>query len=209
MSSIRRLGLVALAALAAQGCAREMGAQPDDLRLGLSARAMRTQVADAPDAALLAGLSRDFAMSVETQTTFAFNSAALDDRARTTLAQQATWLIDNPAGAVRLTGHADAVGTERYNLGIGQRRAEAAARFLIAQGVPAERIAAVDTRGEAEPAVPSAGRERRNRRVVSEIAWIGRAPRPVSEMDGVRAGRVHDSYQALENAVEASTGATE
>ena len=203
MFSIRRAALVALAALAAQGCAQEMGARPGDLALGATARDVREGALGGPDASLLAALARDFARSVPTTATFDFGSAQLDDAARTALAQQAAWLLDNPKGAIRLTGHADAVGSERGNLALGQRRAEAAARFLAAQGVPAERIAAVNTRGEGDLAVPTAERERRNRRVVSEIAWLGVAPRPVSEMDGERAQLVFDNYQALRNAVQA------
>ncbi|WP_333834566.1 OmpA family protein [Rubrimonas sp.] len=209
MFSIRRACLAALAALAVQGCAREMGVRPDNLEIGASARAMRESRPGGADAALLASLSRDFAQSVPTGVTFAFADASLDAAAQTALAQQAAWLLDNPKGAIRLTGHTDAVGGERANLALGQRRAEAVARFLIAQGVPGVRIAAVASRGEAEPVVPTPARERANRRVVSEIAWLGVAPRPVSEMDGARAQLVYNNYQTLRNIVRPTREASE
>lgn len=44
---------------------------------------------------------------------------------------------------VRIEGHADPRGTEDYNLGLAERRAQAVARYLTALGVPASRLAAV------------------------------------------------------------------
>ena len=36
---------------------------------------------------------------------------------------------------LRLEGHCDERGTTEYNIALGQRRADAAARFLMAQGI--------------------------------------------------------------------------
>ena len=66
-----------------------------------------------------------------------------------------------------IVGHTDDVGSDTYNLGLSQRRAESAARYLASRGVTR-----YDTRGrgESEPIASNdseAGRQQ-NRRV--EIA---------------------------------------
>jgi OOP family OmpA-OmpF porin len=67
---------------------------------------------------------------------------------------------------IRATGHADRSGSDRYNLGISQRRADAVKAELARQGVPAGQIA-VQFKGEREPLVqtPDGVREPQNRRV--------------------------------------------
>ena len=64
----------------------------------------------------------------------------LDDASRATLAAQARWLIANPAVRASVEGHADERGTREYNQALGERRANSAKNFLIAQGVPANRL---------------------------------------------------------------------
>lgn len=64
----------------------------------------------------------------------------LDDASRATLAAQARWLIANPNVRASVEGHADERGTREYNQALGERRANSAKNFLIAQGVPANRL---------------------------------------------------------------------
>jgi len=61
-------------------------------------------------------------------------------------------LLKNNSG-VRFTieGHCDERGSEEYNFGLGDRRANAVKEFLITQGVPASRINTVSY-GEERPA---------------------------------------------------------
>ncbi|HEX7089186.1 MAG TPA: OmpA family protein [Longimicrobiales bacterium] len=81
---------------------------------------------------------------------FDFDSDALRPEARTNLANLARSLQEFDKTSVLLVGHTDAVGSESYNQGLSERRASAAANFLISQGVARDRIAAVG-RGELEP----------------------------------------------------------
>jgi len=83
---------------------------------------------------------------------------------------------------VLVSGHADRIGTEKYNMNLSQRRADAVKEFLVAQGVDAGRINTA-AKGEAEPVVSCSeikGKEHRsnkklvdclqpNRRVVVEV----------------------------------------
>ncbi len=59
-------------------------------------------------------------------------------------------ILDTGA-SVRLEGHADERGSREYNIGLGERRAQAVRRMLMIQGVPASRISTVSF-GEERPA---------------------------------------------------------
>lgn len=59
-------------------------------------------------------------------------------------------ILDSSA-SVRLEGHADERGSREYNIGLGERRAQAVRRMLMIQGVPASRISTVSF-GEERPA---------------------------------------------------------
>lgn len=67
---------------------------------------------------------------------------------------------------VEVAGHTCNIGTDEYNLGLSQRRADAVRNYLISKGVSAERLSAKGY-GESRPAVSNATREGRaqNRRV--------------------------------------------
>ncbi len=67
---------------------------------------------------------------------------------------------------VEVAGHTCNIGTDAYNLGLSQRRAEAVRNYLIGKGVSADRLTAKGY-GESRPAVSNATREGRaqNRRV--------------------------------------------
>jgi len=81
---------------------------------------------------------------------FDFDSDALRAEARTNLANLARSLQEYDKTSVMLVGHTDAVGTDSYNQGLSERRARAAANFLISQGVAGDRVVALG-RGELEP----------------------------------------------------------
>lgn len=67
---------------------------------------------------------------------------------------------------VEVAGHTCSIGTEEYNLGLSQRRAEAVRNYLVSKGVSADRLTARGY-GEARPVASNATREGRaqNRRV--------------------------------------------
>jgi peptidoglycan-associated lipoprotein len=58
--------------------------------------------------------------------------------------------------ALRLEGHTDERGSREYNIGLGDRRAQAVRRAFELQGVPASRITTVSY-GEERPAVVGSG----------------------------------------------------
>lgn len=74
---------------------------------------------------------------------FDFNQAQLRPEAQAALTQDAKLLKSHQDVKVRISGHCDQRGSEEYNLGLGQRRAEAAEQFLVNLGIPAENISTV------------------------------------------------------------------
>jgi peptidoglycan-associated lipoprotein len=82
----------------------------------------------------------EFTNAVGDRVYFALDSYGLDSDARATLERQARWLMARPNVRAIVAGHADERGTREYNLALGSRRAAAARDFLVARGVPANRI---------------------------------------------------------------------
>lgn len=82
---------------------------------------------------------------------FDSNSYEISDETRYKLDALAVWLIDSGTRAL-LTGHADDLGTERYNDYLGFRRAMVIKDHLIAQGVDGAQIEAVSLGETAPPA---------------------------------------------------------
>jgi len=71
---------------------------------------------------------------------FDLDKSDLRDDARSALTKDAEFLRSYPQVHVSLEGHCDERGSTEYNLGLGQRRAEAAKNFLISLGISAERM---------------------------------------------------------------------
>ncbi|MFP7673801.1 OmpA family protein [Marivita sp. S0852] len=137
-------------------------------------------------------LSQRFASEVMTTVNFAFNSAVLDSGARDTLREQAHWIRQFPEVRFRVYGHTDAVGSEAYNKRLGLNRAHAVVNYLASQGIDKSRLEAVVSFGETQPLIVTEGRERRNRRTVTEVSgFVGSHP---TVMDGKYAEIIYREY---------------
>lgn len=122
-------------------------------------------------------LANRFAKEVPDTVNFAFNSAVLSAEARATLAEQARWIRQFPEVRFRVFGHTDLVGSTSYNKRLGMRRARAAVRYLVSQGIDRSRLEAVVSHGETQPLIATDGREMRNRRTVTEVSgFVQRHP---------------------------------
>jgi peptidoglycan-associated lipoprotein len=82
---------------------------------------------------------------------FDYDRADITDEGKATLDAKLPLMNANPALRVRVAGHTDARGSDEYNLALGQRRASATKRYLVLQGVPANRIDVISY-GEERPA---------------------------------------------------------
>ncbi|MBW2063973.1 MAG: peptidoglycan-associated lipoprotein Pal [Deltaproteobacteria bacterium] len=84
---------------------------------------------------------------------FDFDKAELKPEARKVLVKKAEWLRKHPEYKVVIEGHCDERGTNEYNLALGERRANAAWRFLNALGISGERMSTISY-GEERPLDP-------------------------------------------------------
>jgi peptidoglycan-associated lipoprotein len=84
---------------------------------------------------------------------FDFDSSTLSGNARKSLAMNFAVLMQNPLPRIRVEGNCDERGSDEYNLALGERRAQAAVRYLTTLGVPADRFSIISY-GKEKPTVP-------------------------------------------------------
>jgi outer membrane protein OmpA-like peptidoglycan-associated protein len=107
----------------------------------------------------------NYAESDKQVVTFPFNSAVLNAQAKSTLDKVASG-VGNTGFMIELQGYTDARGTELYNIGLSQRRAEAVQRYLVTKKIPLYRISIVGL-GKDDPVADNKNEQGRaqNRRV--------------------------------------------
>lgn len=97
---------------------------------------------------------------------FEFDSSEVRAQDQDIVAAHAIRLNDDSFVRVRLEGHADERGSREYNIGLGERRAQAVRQLLMIQGVNASQIQTVSFGEERPDALGSSESDyARNRRV--------------------------------------------
>ena len=91
---------------------------------------------------------------------FDFDKFTLKPEAREALKKNADWLSKNPDKKVVVEGNCDERGTNEYNMALGQRRADSAAKYLTDLGVAKNRVSKV-----------SYGKERPECKESNEECW--------------------------------------
>ena len=101
---------------------------------------------------------------------FDFDKAILKSESKPELDRLITTLTERTSMVIEVVGHTDNTGTEEYNLGLSERRANAVASYLKTKGVDDNKIT-VKFFGEAQPATTNNTKEGRskNRRVEFKI----------------------------------------
>ncbi|HEX5413382.1 MAG TPA: peptidoglycan-associated lipoprotein Pal [Terriglobia bacterium] len=74
---------------------------------------------------------------------FDYNKSDIRGDAQQALTTDADFLKSHPSISFTIEGHCDERGSEEYNLGLGDRRANAAKSFLVNLGIPASRITTI------------------------------------------------------------------
>ena len=128
---------------------------------------------DALDRAVAAGKLAEGKFLYETvlsddKVKFGYDKAELADEAKVAIDELAEKLKgENKSVFVEIQGHTDNVGSEEYNLSLGEKRAEVVRRYLSQKGLALHRISVISY-GESEPVADNKTREGRsaNRRVV-------------------------------------------
>ena len=77
---------------------------------------------------------------------FDFDSSEIRPEFVSVIAAHAHALARNASVRVRLEGHTDERGSPEYNIGLGERRAQAVRRALMLQGVTDAQVATVELR---------------------------------------------------------------
>jgi len=83
---------------------------------------------------------------------FDYDKSDLKPEARRQVERWAEFLKKNASATISVEGHCDERGTREYNLGLGERRANATKNYLVAQGIEARRVATISY-GKERPAV--------------------------------------------------------
>jgi peptidoglycan-associated lipoprotein len=87
---------------------------------------------------------------------FAFNSAEISEEANENLLGQSLYLKNHDDVKVQIAGNCDERGSTEYNLALGARRANAAKKVLVNDGIDASRISTISY-GKERPLVKGTG----------------------------------------------------
>lgn len=145
MAFIRVLAIFTLV-LGVASCSKKT--KPDDLS---------APTTDADQAGGFGDSDSGGAMGLQT-VHFPFDSFVLDDTAKKTLRGNAQTLKDHSALKIQVEGHCDQRGGIQYNIALGEKRANTAKKFLIDQGISADRVSIVSF-GKERPIDPSENEE--------------------------------------------------
>jgi peptidoglycan-associated lipoprotein len=104
-----------------------------------------TDVQTMPDAGGLQARNGDFDANGQLRGAldsvyFEFNLSSIKKDERAKLAAAKDYLAKNPQYRLLLEGHCDWRGTAEYNLGLGDRRANEAKKYLLSLGVSADKV---------------------------------------------------------------------
>jgi peptidoglycan-associated lipoprotein len=84
---------------------------------------------------------------------FDYNKSAIRDDMMEDMTKNLNVLKENPDLQVQIVGHTDERGSTEYNFHLGTRRAEVVQKYLVDNGIAADRIT-IQSRGKEEPADP-------------------------------------------------------
>jgi len=108
-------------------------------------------------------------------TFFDFDKDTLKPEGRQVLDQVAAQVDTLNLETLIAVGHTDSIGSEQYNQGLSERRANSVKNYLVGKGISSDRIY-TEGKGESSPVASNATREGRaqNRRVEIEIVGTRR-----------------------------------
>lgn len=132
-SALRRLVLILTiaGAFAAAGCTKEV--KKDDSSVPNAAQADENTSGDSDSGK---------AMGLQT-VHFPYDAFKLDSEAKAALTANAGILKANATVKIQIEGHCDQRGGIQYNIALGEKRANAAKKFLQDQGITDERITTI------------------------------------------------------------------
>lgn len=166
---VTQLMLIAMSGLALAGCPKKPTTLPDasNPTEQTGAETGRTSDTDVSGRGTDSSeILREAAQQAGTIIYFEYDRAEIKPEFVPIVTAHAKYLNANSANKVRLEGHSDERGSREYNIGLGERRAQAVRRALMLQGVTEAQITTVSY-GEERPAVQGSDESAyaKNRRV--------------------------------------------
>jgi len=109
-------------------------------------------------------------IEVQDRVLFGYDSADLNDETKKILDTQVSWLKSDAGIKITIEGHCDERGTREYNIALGEKRANAAKKYLTSNGIDAARIKIISY-GKERPAFFGTSEEilAKNRRAVTVV----------------------------------------
>jgi peptidoglycan-associated lipoprotein len=151
---VAQLMLIVMSGLALAGCPKKQTTLPD-----ASNQTDQSSAQTGPATDSTVGEGRDpnqilleTAKQTGTIIYFEYDRAEIKPEFVAIVTAHAKYLNANANNKVRLEGHSDERGSREYNIGLGERRAQAVRRALMLQGVTEAQITTVSY-GEERPAV--------------------------------------------------------
>lgn len=107
---------------------------------------------------------------VQLEIYFEYNSAVVQDQYGAYLDKYALFLKNHPEYLAHIVGHTDNIGSQKFNIGLSQRRAKSVVDALVARGVDAKRLS-YEGVGKLEPIATNKTAEGRakNRRIEEKL----------------------------------------
>jgi OOP family OmpA-OmpF porin len=101
---------------------------------------------------------------------FDFDRSTVKPEAAKILDRLVVFMQENKDKRVSLSGHTDSIGSEKYNLGLSERRVTAVREYVVKKGVDGSRITGQGF-GESKPIADNKTKEGRakNRRVEVKV----------------------------------------
>jgi OOP family OmpA-OmpF porin len=109
-------------------------------------------------------------VTLQADTLFDFDKSVIKPEGRLVLDNLSAGIKNMKLEVVIAVGNTDSIGTDAYNMALGQRRAQAVKSYLVAKGIPADKIY-TESKGKSNPVASNATAEGRakNRRVDIEV----------------------------------------
>ena len=102
---------------------------------------------------------------------FAFDDYSLSSKAKENLEKLASWMKQADAAKIQVEGHACEVGTNEYNLALGERRANSAKTYLEGLGISPMRLSTISY-GEERPLDPGHTEAARSKNRRAEFVMV-------------------------------------
>ena len=113
-------------------------------------------------------------ITLQADTLYDFDKATLKAEGMATLDKIARDLSKIKLEVIIAVGNTDSVGTDAYNMALGQRRAQSVKAYLVSKGVDGSRIY-TESKGKSNPVATNATAEGRSKNRRTDIEVVGTA----------------------------------